>query len=83
MVSRVSGDLENWIRLAIERGEKDFGYSVKELANGAARAAIMAMREPTEAMLKAGDNHKGYWDDESPASIYGRMIDAALSESQT
>lgn len=52
----------------------------------AARAAVLAMRVPSEAMVKAGAI---YWDpaDGSPIKMafnptepYGRMIDAALSE---
>jgi len=37
-----------------------------------ARAAIEAMREPTEAMIRAGED--GF----SPAGTYGMMIDEAL-----
>lgn len=39
-----------------------------------ARAAIEAMREPTEAMTLAGDERG------DPTSMYQAMIDAALSE---
>lgn len=54
-----------------------------------ARAAIEAMREPTEAMCKAGNaltlvsgTMSGCWSDHHPEPEYawGAMIDAALKE---
>lgn len=42
-----------------------------------ARAAIEAMREPTEAM-RDGGNSLGH--DEAPATYYTAMIDTALEE---
>ncbi len=48
--------------------------------NDAARAAIKAMREPTEAMLRA-DMHLGGYDglfEAEPDEIWRAMIDAAL-----
>lgn len=49
---------------------------------GMARAAIKAMREPTEAMERAGDIPG--WDDAvsigHSADVWRAMIDAALSE---
>ena len=49
-----------------------------------ARAAIEAMREPTEAMeeagFQAGHEGDGEWEYASPASTYTAMIDAALSQ---
>ena len=43
-----------------------------------ARAAIEAMREPTEAMCNSGDGR--YWDDMTPRAMWQFMIDAALSD---
>lgn len=46
-----------------------------------ARAAIAAMREPTEAMLAILEDRMEYWDNDKPISdIYSSMIDAALAE---
>jgi hypothetical protein len=45
-----------------------------------ARAAINAMREPTEAMEDAGNSATYIWIDETSADVWPRMIDAALKE---
>lgn len=42
-----------------------------------ARAAIEAMREPTEGMVDAGFGYTGY-----PEETYKEMIDAALKEAE-
>ena len=55
------------------------GYTGQDYV-GAARAAIGAMREPTEAMLDAAD---GPWCDDDRPSLdreYRMMIDAALGK---
>lgn len=49
----------------------------------AARAAIEAMREPTEAMVEAFDTDVDAWISEKiedPMHLYKVMIDAALKE---
>ena len=53
----------------------------------AARAAIEAMREPTEAMMDAGWNAQPEDDIDGPLSVsvrapYRAMIDAALGEEE-
>jgi hypothetical protein len=45
-----------------------------------ARAAIEAMRDPTDAMKDAGDLPTYQWVDDVASNVWGRMIDAALSE---
>jgi hypothetical protein len=48
-----------------------------------ARAAIEAMREPTEAMLRSGTDHDAEGGGTgNPLAIYTAMIDAALSPNQ-
>ena len=54
----------------IEAAEKGARGKPREIA----RAAIEAMREPTEAMIDAADPF------ELPREIWPAMIDAALSE---
>lgn len=44
------------------------------------RAAIEAMREPTEAMEDAGNSATYIWIDETSADVWPRMIDAALGK---
>lgn len=63
------------------RGEDDPDFLLVKLSYmRMARAAIEAMREPTEAMLKAGDLPG--WDDSVSIGLSGEvwqaMIDAAL-----
>ena len=50
-----------------------------------ARAAIAAMREPTEEMLTAGDDHTDRYDSEEDDFLNGwrAAIDAALSETKS
>jgi hypothetical protein len=64
---------------------KDVGMS--ELS-AMARAAIAAMREPTEAMISAGDQrlsdcwsleHGEGFDEDPPMPVWQAMIDAALA----
>lgn len=52
--------------------QDDFG---KDAARKCARAAIAAMREPTDEMKQAG-----FWDGNATLSTYRAMIDAALEE---
>lgn len=63
-------------------GEQRFAGTRSEclewVSRAAARAAIDAMREPSEAMITAGWIDK---EDVNPDEIWGAMIDAALSES--
>jgi hypothetical protein len=48
-----------------------------EQAAAAARAAVEALREPTEGMIRAVMmDHM----DDGPGAVWGRMIDAILSE---
>ena len=47
------------------------------------RAAIEAMRVPTEGMIEAGDGEAGWWEDSSPDVVWRTMIAAALSEAPT
>jgi len=44
----------------------------------AARAAIEAMREPTEEMSEAGNVPTYQWVDNTADDVWSRMIDAAL-----
>lgn len=74
----------------MDRGRtlEDMNASEREFAEMLARAAIEAMREPTEAMVEAeGDVLRGelgglhdsaYWSEHWPANIWRTMIDAAL-----
>ncbi len=65
--------------IAWANNEDDFGRmseEVRELYREQARAAIRAMLEPTEEMLKAGRAHEAT----DLASEYCAMIDAALAE---
>lgn len=56
--------------------ESSFGDDLtKDDMIRSARAAISAMREPTEAMLKAADGH---WFEGHPRDCWQAMIDAAL-----
>lgn len=62
---------------------REFNAAVKV----AARAALAALRTPTEAMVDAGDQHTGYWsvndgnqETDSARPCWQAMIDAALAE---
>jgi len=48
----------------------------------AARAAIAAMREPSNRMLHAGEVYALRYTDEDHGGIYTAMIDAALTSSE-
>lgn len=67
-------------------GESDLSFlPYKARYMSMARAAIEAMREPTEAMkeagFQAGHLGDGEWEYADPESAYTAMIDAALSPS--
>lgn len=60
---------------------KECGQGFRETCILLARAAIEAMREPTEAMLDAYSLTSMSWNDEAVAkSVWYPMIDAALKE---
>lgn len=61
-------------RVARAIAKADATSSYEELA----RAAIEAMREPTDSMVDAGDQYDGC----RPVDIYYEMIDAAIAEQQ-
>ena len=61
MVERVAKAIREWTQDDIEE------------AREAARAAIQAMREPTDAMCEAAD-----WTQQSEVNQYQRAIDEAL-----
>jgi len=71
-VAELGIDLEEWGDGGIPRANKVFEE---------ARAAIEAMREPTEAMLKASDSIMGggWQNSHSDAETWDAMIDAALT----
>ena len=71
MVERVKRALEPYLHDMI----------TLEAREAAARAAIEAMREPTEAMVKAGiDFDRGHCSTERLVGILRAMIDAALED---
>ena len=60
-------------------------HETYSLAINEARAAIEAMREPTDAMVDAGfdagdDTVQGYSENADPQDTWQAMIDAALNE---
>jgi len=76
------------IRAQIDAGPS-YQITVDEYMKILARAAIEAMREPTEAMRQSGFDHMDYDEYGSNAdennkriaeSVYRAMIDAALAE---
>lgn len=71
MIERVARAIQ--AKLDYEFAERG-GLAADEMAVMAARAAIEAMREPTESMRRAGLSHI------YTAEIFSAMIDAALSE---
>lgn len=71
MVERVARAIQ--AKLDYEFAERG-GLAAEEMAAIAARAAIEAMREPTDAMVDAGQ-----WQVD-PVSLYQSFIDAALNE---
>ena len=65
--------------LAVNMFGRDSEEGWRQL-EGAARAAIAAMREPTEAMLVAGDDWLTNADCRTEASaVWRAMLDSALS----
>lgn len=50
----------------------------QELLEAAARAAIEAMREPTDEMLAS--LKEDWWDNETPLTVWQAMIDGALAK---
>lgn len=70
------GMVERVAAAIIRRNDFDFYMSADE-AKAFARAAIEAMREPTQAMLDQGPPEP-YMD----ASVWGKMISTALSASR-
>jgi hypothetical protein len=54
-------------------------YDVMAICRSAARAAILAMREPTNAMVMAGDAASPPFGDHNPYGAWTAMIDEALS----
>lgn len=55
--------------------------ATKDDAEAMARAAIASMREPTEAMVKAGFDEDNLY--RHPSESWPAMIDAALAERDT
>jgi len=53
---------------------------VEEMGDTLARAAIEAMRAPTEAMEEAALDVRPLMLPDSPREVWGAMIDAALNE---
>ena len=71
------------------RDETATNRSISPDTRDLARAAIEAMRTPTDGMIEAGESgyqefHKptGTYLDPQPASVWSMMIDAALKESK-
>lgn len=93
MIERVARAIQ--AKLDYEFAERG-GLASEEMADMAARAAIEAMREPTEGMHEAAEGISVYYDDFSCGDgnvtlglsgyrakfneIWGRLIDAALQE---
>lgn len=66
------------------RDKQPADFPGHEIDRMLARAAIEAMREPTEAMCKkAGNGYargRGDWYVDGPADVWRAMIDAALND---
>jgi len=63
------------------RGEDDPDFTIMKMAYlRAARAAIEAMREPDDAMVKAGAHGSGEDSETTALGAWQAMIDAALAE---
>jgi len=83
MVERVAKELAEcrWDQLGIpecdrpEWADQTRGFGLKQ-----ARAAIAAMREPTEAMEEAALDVRPLMLPDSPREVWEAMIDAALNE---
>lgn len=54
--------------------------SIRRMFLNGARAAIKAMREPTDAMVDAGLSRDDGADPTNAAGVFTAMIDAALNE---
>lgn len=67
-----------YLRLSMDFSEQT--VSVQEQYRGLARAAIEAMREPTEAMEEAALDVRPLMLPDSPREVWEAMIDAALNE---
>lgn len=80
MVERVANALDaRRLEMALEPGRSQRAYSL-ELA----RAAIAAMRDPTDVMVRAAQRVEGHrdenWDtEEAHAARWGAMVDAAFA----
>jgi hypothetical protein len=68
------------VALAIEEARGTPRDEPTPVAWKMARAAIAAMREPTEEMAQSG--WAALYDDEPPEDIWGVMINAALNEKE-
>lgn len=88
MIERVAQAIDPlpWTDLARDHWRKGGVEEGKEAARAKARAAIEAMREPTEAMVKAGTigwdpmDGSGVRPVFDPTKPYEAMIDAALND---
>lgn len=70
---------------ADDQGDKAWNHCQswhRDIAREQARAAIEAMREPTDAMANAAWAKIGEDGDADVAVIYANMIDAALNEQE-
>lgn len=65
-------------RIALKLISEDVGLLTKTAARRAAKAAIEAMRDPTEAVLAAGSMRDGYCDPQPMNIKWADMIDEAL-----
>jgi hypothetical protein len=73
MVERVAREMENIASLK-------FGVSLNpQLSAELARAAIAAMREPTQGMVQAGESYSLDITAYGAAEVWQDMIDAALA----
>lgn len=74
---RQRGDAERWRRESgLELTDNEKVDRARRWANELGKAAIRAMREPTEAMLLGGTNASD--DKELVSEVWREMIDAAL-----
>lgn len=86
MIERVArASFKYWAkRKGMDFKFEDMPSDELEFALGHAKAAIAAMREPSEGMIDAGANSAGWHSAEEPTyeapKCYKAMIDAALKE---
>ena len=80
MVERVAKELAR-VRQAANWGE--LAEKGREFWRKDARAAIAAMREPTEAMLSPPVAQRSWWEDMTPLTVWQAMIDEALEMRET